>query len=95
VHGDAIALTVEVGPPEGLAALLAACFARFADLKEAHPAARHLLVSLTDLPAAVFAAAWRDAIPDDPRARALLGMCEQADAISGGGPLPYAVASLK
>jgi hypothetical protein len=95
VREESIVLTVEVGPPEALAGLLAECFAVFAALKEAHPSAIFVLVTVLDLDAAAFAGAWRDAIPDDPRARALLGMCEQADALSGGGPLPYAVASLK
>ena len=81
--GHAVFLALELGDPTRLAGFLEEVVARFKREHLAGPAdTRFMLITFTsELAAADFASAWRDAIADDVPARALLGTLHQADVL--------------
>jgi hypothetical protein len=84
-EGHALFLTLELGDPAWLTAVIDEAIARFTRELQAGPSDTRfmLIIVLGELAAAELAAAWRAAIAHDAPARALLGTLQQADVMQG------------
>lgn len=86
--GHALFITLDLGEPTQLWAFLEDVVARFKRERVAGPPDTRfmLITAYGEVTAAELASLWQRATADDPVARALLGMLQQADVLQGESP---------